>query len=828
MIRGLLPWLAALLVCAGSLLAQEVTSPAIAIADVNRRLQTPTETQAKRVSFRGVVIQWASNPREVFVQEGRSGVAVKLLKSMELPRLGDEVEVVADVQFTNPGPDSEVTAVAARTLRHPGLPEPIRCSLVDTTTGQYNRLAVEVEGTVLHASRHYGLPWVMLSDASGAAMAGVYSWPPGWSPESLVGRRVRIRGVAAGVWQQALRCSTPDEIEVLPPSGNEPMQKPLTRIEDVLGFVPEPATAQMHPVLLRAVCTQADPAEKQFAVHDGRAGLMVKMPPFDPGGKMPQPGDEVSLAGVAISTNGSTRLQAWTVEILGPGKLPAPVGAAFTAPRRTIREVLAAPVSKERMVITGVVQCAVKSGTYALLIIRDATGAAFVYAPEAPAGGGAPDPVRPVPGDRVEGEGRHITVRVQSPQLFEAAWRVVGHEALPEPPLVALAEALAIAFDGRRVRLQGRVVDYETFTEYGRKVSRLWLRSGDVVTYGNFLGDEYAAAPAKVGQLVEITGVCNVSLASANVVRGFSVQMNSMAEARALPEPPPWSDPTTRRMILTVAVALLAAIAWVALLRRQVRLRTATLEARETELRRALSREQELGNLKTAFISMVSHEFRTPLNVIVTSSDILARYLTRLSDEERAEHLGSIAKSVRRMAGMMEDVLLLGRFEAGQQKLQPGELHLVAWCRRFVDEMRSATGGRCPIELTMGDFEPIVRADESILRHILANLISNAVKYSREGESVQLRVEQEGMDAVFRVEDHGIGIPREDREHLFEAFHRGGNVGQISGTGLGLVVVKRGTELHRGTVAFASEEGRGTTFTVRLPLFGEPRKEVNP
>ncbi len=205
--------------------------------------------------------------------------------------------------------------------------------------------------------------------------------------------------------------------------------------------------------------------------------------------------------------------------------------------------------------------------------------------------------------------------------------------------------------------------------------------------------------------------------------------------------------------------------------------------------------------------------------MIVTSADILSRYLNRLPEEERAEHLACIQTSVKRMSGMMEDVLLLGRFESGMLKFQPQEIHLAAWCQRFVDEMQSAINSRCHIDLALGDFAPVVCADESLLRHILANLVSNAAKYSAQGECVKLVVSREGDDAIFSVEDHGIGIPASDLDRLFEAFQRGGNVGQINGTGLGLVVVKRGIEIHGGTFELRSQEGVGTTFIVKLPLF---------
>ncbi len=245
---------------------------------------------------------------------------------------------------------------------------------------------------------------------------------------------------------------------------------------------------------------------------------------------------------------------------------------------------------------------------------------------------------------------------------------------------------------------------------------------------------------------------------------------------------------------------------------------TARKEA-EIETMTALAREQELGELKTRFVSMVSHEFRTPLEVIVSSADILDLYLDRLQAAERSEHLAAIQGSVKRMSVMMEDVLLLGRFESHRQQFSPDDLHLAALCRRLSDEMRSATAGRCPIELSLDDTLPLARADEKLLRHILTNLLSNAIKYSQPGAPVRLFLTREDHNAVLRVEDRGLGIPAADQARMFEAFQRGGNTSEIAGTGLGLVIVKRSVELHGGTIDFTSEEGQGTTFTVRLPVF---------
>jgi len=241
----------------------------------------------------------------------------------------------------------------------------------------------------------------------------------------------------------------------------------------------------------------------------------------------------------------------------------------------------------------------------------------------------------------------------------------------------------------------------------------------------------------------------------------------------------------------------------------------------EVELLRSLAREKELGQLKSNFISMVSHEFRTPLGIIMSSAEILQEYLERLDPAERREHLESIRKNSRRMAELMEEVLLLGQVEAGRLDLNPAPLDLEVLCRRIADEVLSATSHRCPIRLSVSAGKGEALVDERLLRHILTNLLSNAVKYSPDGASVTFALERQGRDTVFQIRDQGIGIPKADREWLCRAFHRGRNVGDRPGTGLGLVIVKRCVELHRGTLQFESEEGQGTTAVVRLPLFAE-------
>lgn len=245
----------------------------------------------------------------------------------------------------------------------------------------------------------------------------------------------------------------------------------------------------------------------------------------------------------------------------------------------------------------------------------------------------------------------------------------------------------------------------------------------------------------------------------------------------------------------------------------------------EVQLRRALARERELGELKSNFVSLVSHEFRTPLEVILSSAEILERYHDRLAPEQRGKQVRAIQKSVRRMADMMNEVLLLGRFEAGRVEFSPSGIDLAGFMGRVRDEIRAAMGAEVPIEVEISvgvDSEAVVaRGDEGLLGHIFTNLLSNAVKYSPPGSPVWFRVRREGSEAVFEVADRGCGIPEADQRRLFQSFHRGSNVGNRSGTGLGLVIVKRCVDRHGGTVGLVSREGEGTTFTVRLPLFLE-------
>lgn len=248
-------------------------------------------------------------------------------------------------------------------------------------------------------------------------------------------------------------------------------------------------------------------------------------------------------------------------------------------------------------------------------------------------------------------------------------------------------------------------------------------------------------------------------------------------------------------------------------------------EQAEKELLRSLARERELSQLKSRFVATISHEFRTPLGVILSSADILRRYSERLPQATREEHIGDIQQSAMEMARQMENVLAFGRSEAHRLEFTPGPLDLPALARRLLEQISTATEHRCPIRLAVKESFPRIRADEALLTHIITNLLSNAVKYSPPDAPVDFSIEIVGGTVALRVQDHGMGIPQRDREKLFEPFHRGSNVGRVRGTGMGLTIVKRCAELHHGDITIESEEGVGSLVSVQWPYEAVLEKE---
>ncbi|MEB3337387.1 MAG: PAS domain S-box protein [Leptolyngbyaceae bacterium] len=237
----------------------------------------------------------------------------------------------------------------------------------------------------------------------------------------------------------------------------------------------------------------------------------------------------------------------------------------------------------------------------------------------------------------------------------------------------------------------------------------------------------------------------------------------------------------------------------------------------ELEVRKALNQEKELSELKSRFVTMASHEFRTPLSTILLSSELLEHYNDKLSEEKKLQQLLKIQTSVKNMTQLLEDVLLIGKVESGKVTLNPVPLDLTRLCRDFIEDLQLLAGSKHTLNLSIQGLQQEVYLDEKLLRSILNNLISNAIKYSPRGGEVELTVTYRPQGICFHIQDQGIGIPEADQQRLFDSFHRATNVGSIPGTGLGLAIVKKAVELHGGQISVSSQVGVGTAFTVELP-----------
>lgn len=252
----------------------------------------------------------------------------------------------------------------------------------------------------------------------------------------------------------------------------------------------------------------------------------------------------------------------------------------------------------------------------------------------------------------------------------------------------------------------------------------------------------------------------------------------------------------------------------------------------EERTRRALQHEHELNQVKSRFVGIVSHEFRTPLGIVNSAAHLLERYEERMTRDERVAQLHEIEHAVRRMTEMMEDLLLHEKFEAGKMECKPARVDMEALCRQQVSSAANIPGALC---LVKSEIDPAARevcVDEKIVRHILGNLISNAVKYSTDRTPVTLEVNRIAGNAspgaipappsdaflLLTVRDAGIGIPAADRDRIFQTFQRASNVGHRPGTGMGLAIVKQYVDLHHGAIRIESEEGKGTTVRVWLPI----------
>jgi PAS domain S-box-containing protein len=249
-------------------------------------------------------------------------------------------------------------------------------------------------------------------------------------------------------------------------------------------------------------------------------------------------------------------------------------------------------------------------------------------------------------------------------------------------------------------------------------------------------------------------------------------------------------------------------------LEERVEQRTAELRAAENSLRGSLEKEKELHALKSRFVSMASHEFRTPLSTIMSSVDLIGRYT---GGEEKVEkHVARIRTKVRELTAMLNEFLSLERIEQGQVTVNIAEFDIIHHCIEQIEELRGLAKPGQSIDYDHTGEERNVCTDRQMLGHVITNLVTNAVKYSPENAPIHLRTRVANGHLTMEVSDRGMGIPAEDQQHLFDRFFRGSNVMTIQGTGLGLNIVKRYLDLIGGTITFRSAPG-DTVFTVEVP-----------
>ncbi len=237
----------------------------------------------------------------------------------------------------------------------------------------------------------------------------------------------------------------------------------------------------------------------------------------------------------------------------------------------------------------------------------------------------------------------------------------------------------------------------------------------------------------------------------------------------------------------------------------------------ESEVRQALEQAKKLSELRERFVSMLCHQFRTPLNIVSFSADLLKRHLHQWNGDKNRSYLDLIQVAVHQISQLLDEVLLFGKAEAAKLECQRRSVDLQQFCRDITAQMQLVSDQQKSINFITPGNCSTAYLDPKLLHHILTNLLSNAIKYSPAASTVTFELCCQGENVIFKVKDAGIGIPVVDQQQIFEAFYRGSNVDSIPGTGLGLSIVKTLVEIHGGQISVQSEIGVGTTFTVMLP-----------
>ncbi len=242
------------------------------------------------------------------------------------------------------------------------------------------------------------------------------------------------------------------------------------------------------------------------------------------------------------------------------------------------------------------------------------------------------------------------------------------------------------------------------------------------------------------------------------------------------------------------------------------------VECRTRALEESLMKERDLSELKSKFVSLASHEFRTPLSTILSSASLIAKYTGEGTLDKRMKHVNRIKSSVAHLSGILEDFLSVDRLDSGKISCNPEVFELEEVAQEVVNNLEGIKKPGQVIDLTFKGEKRCLNTDKKLVRNILVNLASNAIKYSPEDKSISIAFSLDQNNMICEIKDEGIGIPEEDHKHLFQQFFRASNTAGFNGTGLGLNIVKRYVDLLNGEIDFASTRGKGTTFTIKFPL----------
>lgn len=249
-----------------------------------------------------------------------------------------------------------------------------------------------------------------------------------------------------------------------------------------------------------------------------------------------------------------------------------------------------------------------------------------------------------------------------------------------------------------------------------------------------------------------------------------------------------------------------------------INLRNTEQKQSNQEIGQVSDQEKEMNEFKSRFVSLASHEFRTPLAIISSSAGILKDFGHKLSEEKKKKHLDCIDTYIKHTTKLLDNILLINQAEHGKLAVEPAPVDLISFCQQLVEEIQLSAPNHTIVFSSNPQSGVTGNVDQKLLRQILINLLTNAIKYSPNSATVNFNMNITHTNVTFSIQDQGIGIPQPDQGKLFELFHRASNVGNIPGIGLGLSIVAKCIELHQGSITVNSELGKGTTFDVTIPL----------